>query len=81
MTKRTEVPQLCPVTAVDALLETGTAVISAASSLDERLSRQTLPAYRNVVSSQRIAVLFGTSSSGHTLLNAWRIAADGFDAN
>jgi hypothetical protein len=39
---------------------------------------QTLPVSRNVVTSRCIVVLFGTSLSGYTLLNASRTAANDF---
>jgi hypothetical protein len=62
----------------DALLPTGTAVISAVLYLDRYLS-QRLPASRNCVTSKRIAVLFCTSLSGYSLVNTLRTSANDFD--
>jgi hypothetical protein len=72
--------QLHPVVTTDALLEIPTPVISAVLSLDEHLSRQTLPASRNSVTSRCTVALFGTSLSGYEILNASRTAANNVDA-
>jgi hypothetical protein len=68
-----------PVVAADALLEIGTSVISAVSSLDENLF-QLLPGSRNVIISRCIVVLIENSLSGYALLNVSRTAANDFDA-
>jgi hypothetical protein len=68
-----------PVVAADALLEIGTAVISAVFSLDEHLS-QTNNSCVPIFTSRCITVLFGTPFSGYALLNASLTAASDFDA-
>jgi hypothetical protein len=65
---------------MDALLEIGTAVISAVCRSVSTCHRQTLPVSLNFVSSRCIVVLFGTSLSGYALLNASRTAANDFGA-
>jgi hypothetical protein len=57
-----------------ALLEIGTAVISAVLSLDEH--RQTLPKSQNFLTNRCIVVLFGNSLTGYALLHASRTAAN-----
>jgi hypothetical protein len=69
-----------PVVAADTLLEIGTVVISAVLSLDEHLSQTNNSCVPNFVTSQCIVVLFGTSLSGHALLNASQTAANDVDA-
>jgi hypothetical protein len=68
-----------PIVALYALLEISMAVISSVLSLNEHLS-QTLPASQNVTSSWCIVVLFSTSLSGYTLLNASETAENDFYA-
>jgi hypothetical protein len=75
-----EFEQPYPVVAADALLQIGTAVISAVLSLNDHLSQTTFPVSRNFVTSQYIFVLFGTSLSGYALLNASRTAANDLDS-
>jgi hypothetical protein len=67
------------VIAAYALLQIGTVIISAVSSLVERLSqtyKSCVPKFRN----PSVCCLFVTSFTGYALLNASRTAADDFDA-
>jgi hypothetical protein len=68
-----------PVVAANAMLETGTTLISAVLSFDATTYKKT-PVSRNFITSRCVVVLFGTSLSGHALLNASRTAANDFDA-
>jgi hypothetical protein len=53
-----------PAAAADALLEIGTAMVTAALSLDERLSQTDIYRIRSSVASRRIVVLFSAFSTG-----------------
>jgi hypothetical protein len=69
-----------PVVAAYALLEIGTAAISAVLSLDSISHTQTLPVFRNVVTAECIVTLLCTALSGYAFLNVSRTAADYFYA-
>jgi hypothetical protein len=76
-----ELLQTYPVFAADELLEIGTAINSEVLSLDVRLSHtQTLPGFRNSVTSLCIDISFATFWSRYALLNASLTAANYFDA-
>jgi hypothetical protein len=69
-----------PIVAADALLEIGTAVISAVLSLDEHLSQTNTSCVPKFCTSRCIVVLFGNSLSGYALVNGSRTATNDFDA-
>jgi hypothetical protein len=72
--------QSYPVVEADALLEIGTAVISAVLSLDEHLSQTNTSCVPKFCYQSVYVVFFGTSVPGYALLNTSRTTADDSDA-